>query len=1244
MAGEVFNWLHLSDLHWGQTGQKHLWPRIRQALLRDLESLHNRCGPWHAVLFTGDLVMKGQGFSGMQETVLCPLWDRLKQLGSAPVLLAVPGNHDLDRSKVSPPVGASQSFPEPAEYHRKADEFWQDGHSEFRKMVTSTFSNYADWWATRPFSSGQAMTDGLLPGDFSTTFELGKQRVGVVGLNTTFAQLTSGDYRQRLFCDVRQLHGVCCGDGATWLQERHGALLLTHHPPQWLDEHSYQEMYGREINPVGSFVAHLFGHMHLEAIRGESRGGGRQRLYWQGSPLFGSDPHGAAGKGDGRHGYSAGRLVFGEEGTQLLHWPRRATWDDVNGWRFVSDNEGCMLDAMDSVKFIIVPGSSVCGESCGPRPPDEAFDWRPLQAYLDHLGWIANRLLVGHWPDAYAPQDVGAVTLDRVYIDMDTKCRLHDSRPDEPGLDQKPVAGQDAAQERLLSIMEAASRFDRLVVTGEPGSGKSSFVNRLTCLMANACCGREELPRGWSHGPLLPVQVDLDHLVLNLPAPERLAGLTPAKRADALLRSVREAINMTVTQQEAGGQGELFVSALESRKCLVIFDELDRVTPDRRAFAREAIESLAHRYAGNRFVVTSRESSYYGNARLSGAFVQVQLARLRDPQITSFIDAWCGALAQAGCLTETESRKRAGDLRSTVAGLDELPTNPLLLTCIVLASEGPAETPSTRAQLYKRCLETLVRRWCSPATGGGDLLEELELEDSDVLRVLREVAHQAHLDDMHGEASGLSQARLLEIVASCVGGVAKAERLLQHINERGGLFVGGRKSPEYRPLQEFLVAWHLAVTEVALDRRLHELLTGAEHWALVARLAAEHLLYNETGYLTRVLDAIYNLCPCADVDDEEAWRGVVWAGAMLVEVGCENVEADRNKPDGGTALISRMRPRLVALAERPELLSPLERADAGVFLGELEDPRDGVGGDGVPDIAWCEVPPGPFVMGSDRETDPAARGCELPQHLENSIRRPYFIGKYPVTNKQFGYFVSRGGYHDERHWLHAIRAGRWHRGKVRRTYWDHESQSYIEEPADAPHGYLTRVDLPNHPVVGVSWYEMIAFCSWLTAELKGGAVGGGRATDASLESAIATGEFIVRLPTEAEWEKAARGTDGQVYPWGDAFETGKCNSSESGLRELPTAVGIFPGGRSPYGCLDMAGNVCEWCLTEWAHTYEGYDAGRQERESLAGETARVHRGGAFGRTAREVRCAHRDSALPHYALRRTGFRVVLARE
>ena len=267
----------------------------------------------------------------------------------------------------------------------------------------------------------------------------------------------------------------------------------------------------------------------------------------------------------------------------------------------------------------------------------------------------------------------------------------------------------------------------------------------------------------------------------------------------------------------------------------------------------------------------------------------------------------------------------------------------------------------------------------------------------------------------------------------------------------------------------------------------------------------------------------------------------------------------------------------------------------------------------------------------------------------------YAIGRYPVTNAEYALFVRSGGYRDERWWSEAGRQWRQggpdaHAGPIgdwlgfrallrernveqiaRRLNWRPQELRYwqemvqlseeearerarqvFERPFDRPAYWDDReLGSPGRPVVGVNWYEAAAYCRWL--------------------SAVSGREF--RLPTEAEWEKAARGTDGRAYPWGDRFDPALCNTVESHVYTT-TPVGLYAGGVSPYGLFDAAGNVWEW-TGDWYQMYAG-----GEPSDDFGERYRVVRGGSWARDRGYARCAYRNWFVPVNFGYSMGLRVV----
>jgi formylglycine-generating enzyme required for sulfatase activity len=225
------------------------------------------------------------------------------------------------------------------------------------------------------------------------------------------------------------------------------------------------------------------------------------------------------------------------------------------------------------------------------------------------------------------------------------------------------------------------------------------------------------------------------------------------------------------------------------------------------------------------------------------------------------------------------------------------------------------------------------------------------------------------------------------------------------------------------------------------------------------------------------------------------------------------------------------------------------------------------------------IPEGEFCMGSDPARDALALPPEQPQH--RVWLTEYFIGQYPVTNAQYHVFLQ----------------------------------------ATQPNvGHPLLLGQENHPVVNVSWDDANAFCHWLTRMV-------GRK---------------IRLPTEAEWEKAARGAEGRLYPWGDEWDVTRLNADRTAQRGDVVAVGQFsPAGDSVFGVADMGGNVWEWCA-DWydANFYMSRIGYRVVNPAgPGGGEGCVVRGGAFDSSAKHARCAHRNWHYPYKKRPNLGFRI-----
>jgi hypothetical protein len=343
MSAQQFNWLHLSDLHYGQPEQGHSLSSLRQTLFDDLKRIHDRCGPWDAIFFTGDLVYSGKrdDFLKLDTEVLSPIREEVYRLGSKEVvLLAVPGNHDLVRPKRQSAV--YKVLANWGKMKGMEKDFWSPKHKEYRDFCASTLANYKNWWQKAGKQENVSITDGVLVGDFSATISIPGRRIGVVGLNTTFLQLSNKNFKGHLVWDPCQLQSVCGGDIERWRADHDVCILLTHQGPDWLDKRS-QSAY-TEINPAGRFAVHMFGHMHEPFLESKSFGGGGDVIYFQSPSLFGLDYFGK--RQERLHGYVAGSVVFNASGSPsfVRFWPRRADKNSSSGLNFHPNHTNLRLE------------------------------------------------------------------------------------------------------------------------------------------------------------------------------------------------------------------------------------------------------------------------------------------------------------------------------------------------------------------------------------------------------------------------------------------------------------------------------------------------------------------------------------------------------------------------------------------------------------------------------------------------------------------------------------------------------------------------------------------------------------------------------------------------------------------------------------------------------------------------------------------------------------------------------------
>jgi formylglycine-generating enzyme required for sulfatase activity len=359
-------------------------------------------------------------------------------------------------------------------------------------------------------------------------------------------------------------------------------------------------------------------------------------------------------------------------------------------------------------------------------------------------------------------------------------------------------------------------------------------------------------------------------------------------------------------------------------------------------------------------------------------------------------------------------------------------------------------------------------------------------------------------------------------------------------------------------------------------------------------------------------------------------------------------------------------------ANPPRVPAPLRRP-LGLALAALGDPRlpspsgrgrrFAYGGEGdLPAFTlanFIPIPAGPFRMGTNDEDERALKQFEIEPWKDEKPAHTvevsdFKIARWPVTNAEFESFMNDDGYNPEKPWWQGD-GQRWRTGAYEPdlSIYDKDTRETVANwLKDRPVGKRNQPffwddpqwNAANLPVVGVTWFEAMAYCQWLNDKLKGQLPAGWR----------------VRLPTEAEWEKAARrsplpageggdaallsqrphrGVRASLWPWGNHWDAERCNSEESKFNAT-TPVGMYPHGATADGVEDLIGNVWEWCLDAWDE--KAYEKHAARDPFITTGLARVLRGGSFFNFRGDCRSAFRLGVIPVYFNQYNGFRVCVS--
>lgn len=819
----------------------------------------------------------------------------------------------------------------------------------------------------------------------------------------------------------------------------------------------------------------------------------------------------------------------------------------------------------------------------------------------------------------------GAVPLTDIYVDLDVVAAKGPERGEERSWAVLAARGEGGERTPLLDAL-AAPENARAVLLGDAGSGKTTFVNYLTWLLIRQ-------PRSAPKALRCGVAV---RLVLRDVAARHIPAGAAKGAASMLWEALEQDIAARIGKDSAPAVCRHLRNRLREEGGLILLDGLDEVpeAEHRRQALLQAVRDLAGSLPPGkvRLLLTARPYAYADPRWRLAGFPILALAPFDPDQAGCFVDRFYAAVRGGMNWGETEADTRAGRLRAALEDrphLADLAARPLLLTLMATLHASWGQLPEDRADLLEESVKLLLGRWQrgreamdsnrQPVIEPG-IEQCLKVGEGPIRKALEDLAltaheHQGAAGTEESEPGDIPEGDVLVAFKPLLGSLAP-ETLLSYLEHRAGLLIprrGGVFAFPHRSFQEYLAACRLSNLPdfgAALAERLRR---DPKWWREVLLLGAGRAKRGGEGNVVSLLNEVLPLGPDAGVEDPDRHRRLAaLAGQALIDTRLvENADGQ----DARAALLHRCRAWLVDWVEGG-FLAPPERAEAGDILGQLGDPRFDPAFfhlparfRGQPESfhGFVEVPKGPFIMGS-RKKEKGAYDWEFGNPPRMTIPYDYWIGRYPVTVAQYGVFVEDGGYGADAFWTPLGRA--WRSGEYDSEVEDKYLRDWLASRPAAervrPKWWQDQRRFPNRPVMGVSWFEAMAYAAWLDGRLR--------------EARKLPADCCLRLATEAEWEKAARNADSRRCPWGDEnWSEQRANIGETGIGHA-SPVGAFPTGSTPTGIADLAGNVWEWTRSLYrGYPYQPGD-GRNDPE---GQGPRVLRGGSWGDAAGGARCAFR---------------------
>ena len=744
--GPGLRWLHLSDLHAGGPGaaQRH---GLFDKLQADIQAMADEVGPPDVILFTGDLAYRGQAEEYAEvDRVLERIHGWLAEVNPkapAPLLFAVPGNHDVTRPQKRRELRDCMLL---STYENGDDkmvqdlrqQLWEEKDPELIEPLFTTFTEWQEKHVIAPLLQARDRDDrcqqvhpSFFPGDLSAIIEAHGVRVALVGLNSTWLQYQDGNCRGQLHIPLEQFHAALpCDVPGDFFKGCDAALLLQHHPREWLSLQG-RKVFDRDIYPAERFAVCLFGHLHNARSEMWSFSGSKPRHFYQASSLFGLEHYGTSQESRA-FGYAWGEVF--KDGS-LRIWPRKVVPRGDGTEKFDRD-QGFDCPAGQEYFWLREPTKppepTGAGTTQVPNEPSHEADCSHLLPR--YAAWAREKYR--HLPMLGLGGGEFELGIDEVYVALKLapKERLHER---DKHAHFAALAHEEIEVEQVLTV---AGGERHAFIRGEPGTGKTTALKKLLWTILDGdgfASERLGLPTD-----TVPIFLRLRHV----------AG----PRLDIERRNFGEVLEEELAEAEVPGFGRWL---WKRGGLLLLFDGLDEVG-DRHArkYACCSLEKLAEQaYERNiRVVVSSRfsgiEDSSGGEVNLGDDyFVHLNVQKMRDEQIEQLIGRWYEAAGRARARMRQEDEaagqvkgQRQGAelytklLKKKSAKIKELISTPMLLTLLCLMVERGGKIPERRVDFFSRCLDILLESWME------EWQRERLLDQTQALKLLEPIAWEMH--------------------------------------------------------------------------------------------------------------------------------------------------------------------------------------------------------------------------------------------------------------------------------------------------------------------------------------------------------------------------------------------------------------------------------------------------------------------------------------------------------------------